>query len=117
MAPVFALLLVLAGPDLASLKDRARVGVVFGSGALARRQREALAGKGARERDLVVLTGTPGMARRFGLPSAPGFAFVLVGKDGGVKLVRRTFVSRRELFALIDAMPMRRAEMGRRGSS
>jgi hypothetical protein len=34
----------------------------------------------------------------------------LIGKDGGVKLDRDTPVAVAELFALIDAMPMRRAE-------
>ncbi len=40
-------------------------------------------------------------------------AFYLIGKDGGIKLARRTFPSLRALFAAIDAMPMRREEMRR----
>ena len=36
---------------------------------------------------------------------------VLLGKDGGVKLKQRYVVETKTLFALIDAMPMRRAEM------
>jgi len=39
--------------------------------------------------------------------------FVLIGKDGGVKL-RRPTLPIAELFATIDAMPMRRAEIGRK---
>lgn len=40
-------------------------------------------------------------------------AFYLIGKDGGIKLASRTFPALRELFATIDAMPMRREEMRR----
>jgi hypothetical protein len=52
------------------------------------------------ERELVVLTRT----------GAAAFRVRLVGKDGGVKLDRPGLVSAEELRALIDAMPMRRAE-------
>lgn len=56
---------------------------------------------GLLERDLHLIT------RDF----APAFRVRLVGKDGGVKLDRDTPVAVAELFALIDAMPMRRAEL------
>ena len=39
------------------------------------------------------------------------FSVVLIGKDGGEKLRRATPLSPEELFAIVDAMPMRRAEM------
>ncbi|NND50302.1 MAG: DUF4174 domain-containing protein, partial [Rhizobiales bacterium] len=39
------------------------------------------------------------------------FQVVLVGKDTGVKLRSENPVAARDLFALIDAMPMRRREM------
>lgn len=39
------------------------------------------------------------------------FRVVLIGLDGGVKLRRSTIVGRDYLFALIDGMPMRRAEI------
>jgi len=52
------------------------------------------------ERDVVV-------AVRFG---APAFGFRLIGRDGGVKLERARPVPVDELFAVIDAMPMRQAE-------
>lgn len=45
------------------------------------------------------------------------FKFVLIGKDGGVKAEQRTPISRKELFALIDGMPMRRAEIRRKPKS
>ena len=43
--------------------------------------------------------------------TGPVFRVRLVGKDGGVRLDRDKPVSTSELFSLIDAMPMRRAEM------
>jgi len=55
------------------------------------------------ERDFVVQTVFNGRA----------FSVVLIGKDGGEKLRRDSFLSTRELFAFVDAMPMRRAEMER----
>lgn len=43
------------------------------------------------------------------------FCLILVGKDGGEKLRRWEPVDLEEIFALIDAMPMRRREMRERG--
>ena len=40
-----------------------------------------------------------------------GFEVLLVGKDGGVKLRQETPLSVDDLFATIDAMPMRQREM------
>jgi len=37
--------------------------------------------------------------------------YILIGKDGGVKLNRKDFVPNQSLFAIIDAMPMRQREM------
>ena len=56
---------------------------------------------GLNERDFVVQI-------QFGTKS---FSVVLIGKDGGEKLRRATPLSPDELFAIVDAMPMRRAEM------
>ena len=39
------------------------------------------------------------------------FTVILVGKDGTEKLRRKTPVALREIFALIDSMPMRQREM------
>ncbi len=61
------------------------------------------AAAGVRERDLVILTRP-----------AAAFRVRLIGKDGGVKFERSVPVGVPELFALIDAMPMRRAEMSGR---
>lgn len=42
-----------------------------------------------------------------------GFTFLLIGKDGTVKLKTDEPVPMRQLFGLIDGMPMRQAEMRR----
>ena len=75
------------------------------------------------ERDLTViqivgsrLAGAPGNAmqlrRRYHV-TASQFRVLLIGKDGGVKLDRTEPVDTVELFATIDAMPMRKDEMRR----
>jgi len=46
--------------------------------------------------------------------AAPAFRIRLIGKDGGVKMDRSSPVDTLTLFSLIDAMPMRQAEMSRR---
>ena len=70
---------------------------------------------GFAERDVSVLREARiGGALRRALGIADhGFAVVLVGKDGTVKEVWHAPVDPRRVFALIDAMPMRRREMGR----
>ena len=57
--------------------------------------------KGLVERDFVV------QARL----SAKRFSVVLIGKDGKEKLRRATPLPSKELFEVVGAMPMRRAEM------
>ena len=39
------------------------------------------------------------------------FSSDIIGKDGGVKLNRQNRTQLKDIFALIDAMPMRREEM------
>ncbi len=39
------------------------------------------------------------------------FRFILLGKDGGVKFNKTSFVKNQTLFAIIDTMPMRQREM------
>lgn len=66
---------------------------------------ELIAGwTGLVERDFIVRT-------RF---RTKGFSIVLIGKDGGEKLRRNSLLTTRELFSLVDAMPMRKAEMARK---
>ena len=93
-------------PDLSAQRWRERVVVIDAptpDDAAFQAQAAALlpAWRGLRERDVLVLT-------RF---EAAAFQFRLVGKDGGVKLTSAQPVAVNELFAIIDAMPMRRAEM------
>ena len=38
---------------------------------------------------------------------------ILIGLDGGIKMRQAEFLSCKNLFAIIDGMPMRRAEMNR----
>ena len=65
------------------------------------------------ERDIVVLSDldpkNPSPIRQTFSPN--GFKLVLVGKDGGVKLEKDTVLQPKELFAVIDRMPMRQREM------
>ena len=79
------------------------------------RQLAALDGArdGVSERDIQVLreSGPRGALRRRLGVTAPGFAVVLVGKDGGVKAVWREPVNPKQIFTIIDRMPMRRDEM------
>ena len=54
------------------------------------------------------------LRRRFNV-RAGRFTVVLVGKDGGVKLVREQQATLGEIFDLIDSMPMRQQEMREKG--
>lgn len=45
------------------------------------------------------------------------FMVVLIGKDGGIKMRKDDIVSSREIFELIDSMPMRKTEMRRQKSA
>ena len=81
---------------------------------VAQRHLLAAMGRGARERDLVLVEavdGTPdgqALRRRFG---GTGFRAVLIGKDGGEKLTADHPLGADALFPLIDSMPMRQDEM------
>ena len=68
---------------------------------------------GIADRSIEVLreTGPHGSLRRqLGIKES-GFAVVLVGKDGGVKSVWREPVDPKQIFTVIDRMPMRQDEM------
>ena len=70
------------------------------------------------ERDLVVLAESDGdgpLHRRFHAPAGE-FRVMLIGKDGHTAIERSNPIGNRELFGLIDAMPMRRQEMRSEGS-
>lgn len=48
----------------------------------------------------------------FGIAASAPFTVILVGKDGGEKLRREEPVAAKDLFGLIDSMPMRQREAG-----
>ncbi|NKI33333.1 DUF4174 domain-containing protein [Muricauda sp. DJ-13] len=65
------------------------------------------------ERDLVLLelsSDKKELKERFDI-SERFEGVLLIGKDGGLKLKKQFFVDPKDVFALIDSMPMRRAEM------
>ena len=122
-----------APPDpLQRYLGKSRVLLVFAPGeddpALTEQRRVlASAAQGARQRDLVMveIVGTrasrpatstddasSALQRRFSVPPA-AFRAVLVGKDGGAKLSEAAPIEAGRLFAVVDAMPIRRREMGR----
>ncbi len=72
-------------------------------------------GRGARERDLVLVeaagSSAAAVALRHRLGADAGFTALLIGKDGGEKLRSDTPVGKADLFPLIDSMPMRQQEM------
>ena len=96
--PMFAApdqrILVIAAPALTDEAYRAQAAVLLPEWA------------GLLDRDFVVQT-------QFG---AKLFSVTLIGKDGGEKLRRTTLLAPEELFAIVDAMPTRRAEIRDRKS-
>ena len=69
--------------------------------------------KGVQERDIEIYTYevSDAKAKQWKVAASAAFTFILVGKDGGEKLRTDTVVGTAQLFAIIDAMPMRKAEM------
>jgi hypothetical protein len=53
------------------------------------------------------------LRRRFGIETGQ-FTVILIGKDGGVKMMREGGVELQDIFDRIDSMPMRRREMRER---
>ena len=122
----------VADLDLDSLRWKNRVFVLFSpseSDPLFQLQKQDLASsaEGVVDRDLVILeimeqgqsrTGNQllseksvqAIRKRLGVETGP-FQVLLIGKDGGVKLRSREPVSTKDLFGLIDSMPMRQQEM------
>ena len=120
--------------SLAQLRWSSRVVVIFpdkDNARTARQENQLMADRpGLEERDVVVLKvagdtvrplfGAVGdldakaLARDLAAPPPGEFMAFLVGKDGTVKLTIGEPITAAELFAIIDAMPMRSAEAARR---
>lgn len=107
--------------DLSAYRDVNRLFVVFAPSkedARLIRQERLLRGSasGFKERDLlklVFLSGETALRRKYRIAKNE-FRMLLVGKDGIVAFSSKDPVSPKTVFARIDAMPMRRAEMRRR---
>lgn len=107
---------------LAAYRWKARVLLVFApranAPALVEQRRFAEKEKANfQDRDLVVLELTDGakadaLRRQFGVKPEE-FSVILIGKDGGEKLRKPVPVAPKELFDLIDSMPMRQREARR----
>lgn len=83
--------------------------------------------EGVKERKLFIYQITPGKYKNGITPNTnweesstlfkefrklnSDFEIILIGLDGGIKLRQEETISNKELFALIDGMPMRRAEI------
>jgi hypothetical protein len=120
--------------SLAQFRWQSRVVVIFpdkDNARTARQENQLMADRpGLAERDVVVLkvagdTVRPlfgaaedldakPLARDLAAPPPGEFMVFLVGKDGTVKLTIGQPITTAELFAIIDAMPMRSGEAGRR---
>lgn len=110
---------VAAETELDSLRWKRRVLVIASPSRntqayLSQRKELSVEGPDWRERDLVLLEvigpEKNDLRGAFHL-KAGDFTVLLIGKDGGVKLRSGTPVSSREIFELIDTMPMRRQEI------
>ena len=109
--------------DLLSHVGRSRVLLVFapheGDGRLALQRQSLRAGQASmQERDVAVLemlgSSADDLRMRHRYRSGAGFLAVLIGKDGGPKLVSDEPLMVERLAAVIDAMPMRRSEAAAR---
>ncbi len=122
---------VSAQGDLDALRWKNRILILFAPStndpSFAEQSRTLLANEAAlAERELVVLGGGGGrvetlygdpraahdagaLRRHFGLAAGAPFEAILIGKDGGVKWRQDAPFDLRDLNAVIDAMPMRRA--------
>ena len=73
--------------------------------------KEAQAEMEERDLTITVVTGNDLLYKKYKVDSQTEFTVILLGKDGGEKLRTQNLLTTNKLFALIDAMPMRRQEM------
>ncbi len=125
-----------APSTLAAMRDHNRVLLIFATDAQDRRLQRQLteleadpaefrdrnmmlvlvlehgnAATGGSELPTAVLSKEEAAATQHKYNPGGGFAVVLLGKDGGQKLLRREVIERASLYDSIDRMPMRQAEM------
>ncbi len=71
--------------------------------------------KGITERDMVIYTlpvdVATAEAKKYRVDAAKPFTLILIGKDGGEKLRSDSRLTHTKIFDVIDAMPMRQAEL------
>jgi hypothetical protein len=69
------------------------------------------------ERDIIIVKADkePSLYHKYQVAEG-AFAIILVGKDGGEKFRGKEVLPMEELFALVDSMPMRKAEIRKKAS-
>ena len=73
------------------------------------------ANDGVKERDIkVIVTESENAAGKKYKVEAGQFTVILIGKDGSEKYRTNKLLQTKDLFSIIDAMPMRKSEMSRR---
>lgn len=102
--------------SLQTLRWKARPVIVLGDEAQVRQQVASLHARppALTDRDIIVFVDGPG-AEPLRDRAGNGFAVLLVGKDGGVKRIWNQPVDPQDIFAVIDAMPMRQREADQDG--
>jgi glutathionylspermidine synthase len=95
-----------------------RMVLVFGNNpTLVQQQLSALQkdSSGFAERDLIVQQVKPAdkLHQTYHITPNEPFTVILIGKDGGEKYRSASILTADRLFAMVDAMPMRQAEMRR----
>ena len=87
------------------------------------KQKQELAAQeaGLKERDLIVKEYAVGsteeaVLKTWKINTSTPFTCILIGRDGGEKFRTGELLTSEKLFAIIDAMPMRRNEKRRSGS-
>jgi hypothetical protein len=92
--------------------------------ALMEKQRKELDSQeaGLKERDVIVKKYPVGstdeaILKTWKISTSSQFTCILIGRDGGEKFRTSELLSSGKLFAIIDAMPMRRNEKRRSGGS
>ena len=95
-----------------------RMVLVFGNNPILVQQQLAALQKdssGLAERQLIVKQVKPGdkLYQTYHIMPNEPFTVILIGKDGGEKFRSSSILSTSRLFAMVDAMPMRQAEIRR----